>query len=469
MTFVSALALRHPARWLLWSALAIHVPIALVGAAQSRLPSYDFDRYYDIATSPGRPYVDFPVEYPPGTVLVLRTVVPAAGDRARFGVALVLLNVVADLAIVAALGWGWGLAAAAAYAVVVIPILDLFVLRADLWSTAFVTIAVAAWRRDRRIVTALCLAAGAALKLWPLAFFALLLVPARGRGRLAAVAAAAAAGAAVLAGWVWIAGWTGVYQVLTFRGARGWEIESAVGSVWMLIGQSTMRVESGAWRIGTLIGPVSILMFAAAVLPCLWCIWRGGRTSHEGAGWIGGISALLVVSAILSPQYSAWLAPAGAVAWAQGDRRLASLTALAIFLTNLVWKSFNPLVHGAMGPLVMLLARNLLLALIAVDATRLLRRAPPGRSDILPPSRDYRLPRPDWGVPGPRQPLDPAASDAAEEVSQMAKKASARREKPPAADREPSPRRASSRRLQTHRRPARRRLPETQERAPQAR
>jgi hypothetical protein len=121
---------------------------------------------------------------------------------------------------------------------------------------------------------------------------------------------------------------------------------------------------------------MSLLLVALAAPPCLWAIWRGGRTGHLGAGWIGGVSALLALSAVLSPQYAAWLAPGVAVAWAQRDRRLAIVAALAILLTNLVWKSFNPLLHGATGPLVMLLARNALLVVVAFDAARLLALAP---------------------------------------------------------------------------------------------
>jgi hypothetical protein len=376
---VSSFPLRHPARWLLWTALVIHVPIALVAATRSG-QNHDFSRYYDVATRPGRPYVDFQVEYPPGAVLSYKAVHSATGDRERFGIGLLIINVAADLAIVAALGWGWGTGAAAGYALVVIPLIDLFFLRTDLWPTALVTIAVAAWRRERRIAAGLCLVAGAALKLWPLPFFALLLVPARARGRAAAIVVAAAAGAAVLAGWLWFAGRAGVYEVLTFRSATGWEIESTVGAVWMLLDRSTMRIESDAWRIGTLTGSISILLFALAALPCLWLIWRGGRTGHVGAGWIGGISTLLALSALLSPQFAAWLAPASGIAWVERDRRLAILSALAIFLTNLVWKAFNPLLHSGTAPLVSLLARNVVLAVLAIDAARLV-----GRSERIGP------------------------------------------------------------------------------------
>lgn len=371
---------RRPAVWVLWCALAIHAPIALVAAARSSQPSYDFDRYYEIATHAGRPYLDFPVEYPPGTVLTLRALAGTAGSRESFGVGLVFLNIAADAIIVAALLWGWGLPAAACYALIVIPILDLFFLRADLWSTALVAVAVGAWQRERRIGCALALAAGAALKLWPLAFLAMLFAPGRTRGRLAPILTAAAAGLAMLLGWMRMAGWSGFYEVLTFRGAHGWEIESTVGSLWMLVSRETMRVESGAWRVGTTTGGISIAVVALAALPCVWMIWQGARTDRAGAGWVGGVAALLALSAILSPQYAAWLAPGCAIAWVQRDRSLAILGALAIFATNVIWKSFNPLVHGAAGPLALLVARNILLVIIAGLAARRLARLPVSRS-----------------------------------------------------------------------------------------
>jgi hypothetical protein len=112
-------------------------------------------------------------------------------------------------------------------------------------------------------------------------------------------------------------------------------------------------------------------------MAALWMIWRGARSGHVGAGWAGGISSLLVLSALLSPQYAAWLAPASGVAWVEGDRRVAIQTALAVFMTNLVWKAFNPLIHHAMNPLVILLARNVLLVVLAIDAARLVMSAPP--------------------------------------------------------------------------------------------
>lgn len=371
-----ALRGRRLAAWLLWISLAVHAPIAVAAIFHSRQPVADFDNYYDIGTRAGRPYLDFPVEFPVATAQAFRSLAPRAGNRERFGFTLVTLNVVADLAIVAALAWGWGIPAAACYALVVTPLLDLYFLRLDLWSTALATFAVASWRRERAVLAAVGLAAGAAFKLWPLAFLPLLIVPREGRVRVAPIAAAIAAGLVVLGAWLWVAGPRGLYQVLTFRGARGWELESTVGALWMLFDRSSMRLELGAWRIGTMIGPTAIVLFVLGGLPCLWMIWRGARTGHVGAGWAGGLGALLVCSALLSPQFSCWFAPASGVAWVERDTRVSVLTALAVFLTNLEFKSFVPLLRGEAGALALVLARNLALIVLVAVAARLLARAP---------------------------------------------------------------------------------------------
>src|SRR5262249_36548054 len=99
-------------------------------------------------------------------------------------------------------------------------------------------------------------------------------------------------------------------------------------------------------------------------------IWRGARTGHLGAGWAGGISALLALSALLSPQYASWLAPSAGIAWVEKDTRPAGLATPPGFLSNLVWKSFHPLLPGAPGTRALRNAPNLLLVAIAFDAIR---------------------------------------------------------------------------------------------------
>ena len=376
ISFVESLDRRRLAWWLLCASLSVHLPIAAVALRDSRLPDADFESYYNIATRSGRPYVDFAVEYPLATAQTFRAIAPIAGDRKRFGYSLVILSVAAAAAIAGALAWGWGIPAAACYAFVMIPLLDLFLLRFDLWPTALATIAAAAWQRDRRALAAVGFVAGGAFKLWPLLFLPLLLVASGARRRIAPLAIAIGSGLMVLAVWLWVAGPSGLYQVLTFRGARGWEIESTVGAVWMLFDRSSMRNESGAWRIGTMNAPITIVLMALGAGGCAWMIWRGARVGRLGAGWAGGISFLLFLSALLSPQFSAWMAPASGIAWAEEDRRTSVLTGLAVLATNLVFKSFSPLLHGAPRALMLVHARNILLAFLAFDVARRLTRAP---------------------------------------------------------------------------------------------
>jgi hypothetical protein len=121
---------------------------------------------------------------------------------------------------------------------------------------------------------------------------------------------------------------------------------------------------------------VSLTLFALGALPCLWMIWRGARTKHVGAGWAGGLSSLLAMSALLSPQFAVWLAPASGIAWVEGDTRIAVLTGLAVFLSNLVFKSFAPLLRGAPRALAIVQGRNLLLVCLAIIVVRLLVRSP---------------------------------------------------------------------------------------------
>jgi hypothetical protein len=161
-------------------------------------------------------------------------------------------------------------------------------------------------------------------------------------------------------------------QVLTFRGATGWQIESMVGSIAHLMDSHTLRMESGAWRIGTINSVASIAMFVAAAPVCIWSSWRGARLNRVGAGWLAGVTTLLLLSALLSAQYVIWLAPAAAIAWTEGDKRLVVLTAIAIALTQWLWSAYGSVLDGAFAALLLVVVRNAVLAAIGISAiTRL--------------------------------------------------------------------------------------------------
>ena len=360
--------MRVPPIWILTAALLIHAIVFSVSAINGPRPAGDFDRYYAIGSTPGRPYVDYQVEHPIATLLVFKSLARLPGGRASFGLAVVVLNLIADAVIVGSLVWGWGLAAAATGAAVFLPVLGLFFNRIDAWSTASAILAVAAWRHNRPIVLGCALAAGTAFKLWPLVLAALLIVPWRERRSPFAIAAFAVTAAAFGGAAIWIAGSNGIVQVLTFRGATGWQIESLVGSLVHLTDSQTPRMESGAWRIGAINGTASIAMFLAAAPICVWSSWRGARVNRIGAGWLASVTALLLLSALLSAQYVIWLAPAAAIAWADGDAHLAVLTAIAIALTQVFWSAYGSVLGGELPALTIVVARNLVLLALAVCA-----------------------------------------------------------------------------------------------------
>jgi len=196
---------------------------------------------------------------------------------------------------------------------------------------------------------------------------------------MAALAAFGASAAALGGVALWVAGAGGIMQVLTFRGATGWQIESVAGSVIHLTGSSAPRMESGSWRIGTIDRFTSIAMFAAAAPLCLWSTWRGARVNRIGAGWLAAVSALLLLSALFSPQFVIWLAPAGAIAWADEDRRLAALTVLVIVMTQIMWTSYGGVTHGDFRPMLLVVLRNATVLALAVSGVARLAASPDAR------------------------------------------------------------------------------------------
>ena len=58
---------------ILSGALLIHAVAFTISAVQSPNPAGDFDRYYEIGSTAGRPYVDYPVEHPIATRLTFKS------------------------------------------------------------------------------------------------------------------------------------------------------------------------------------------------------------------------------------------------------------------------------------------------------------------------------------------------------------------------------------------------------------
>ena len=330
-------------RWLVVALVAVRV-LALVVLlatgpdAEGSTVGGDARRYDQIATAAGVPYADVAIEYPPGSYLVVEAV---HGDtlyatQVRLG----LSQLACDLAAAAVLWWSFGRRVGVAYLLLGLPFIafPFLYLRLDLVSVALAAAGLAVLHRRRDttgdLVGGALLALGAVAKLWPAALIPLLVVERRWRALAACLAVGAAAGLA----WVGVGRVDGVVQVLSFRGADGWQVESLTGIVVHVADPARIHVDGGAWRTGSMPpGARSALtVLSLATIGLAW--WWAGRRRAAGDDRIGlryGVApaaatlALLVWAPIISPQYVLWLLPAAAVAVARGDRVLGWLTVAA--------------------------------------------------------------------------------------------------------------------------------------------
>src|SRR5207244_4328811 len=116
----------------------------------------------------------------------------------------------------------------------------------DLLSVALAVGGLALVRRRHGTVGGGLLGLACFAKIWPLVFAPAFVA----RRSWRALTAFGAVGVAGTAAWVRWAGADGPVQVLTYRGARGWQIESTVGAVLHVLAGPEAQIEEGAARIG---------------------------------------------------------------------------------------------------------------------------------------------------------------------------------------------------------------------------
>jgi dolichol-phosphate mannosyltransferase len=383
-------------RWLAAAALAA-VAVALVlltltaihlgGASRSG----DVNRFYRLGAAHGRPYVDYRVEYPILTLGVFKVIAFVTDDRHSFGLVLVWLNVAASLGIAVLLLRNWGRGAALLFLVAAVFMAHLIDARADAISTAMATGGVAALRRRRPGRAGVLLGWATLTKLWagPL----LLWSAATREGRCRRYRHAAA-GTTIGLGLVWLGlgGVRGIIEVLTYRHARGWEIETLPGLLLLARHHGGALMEAGAYRIGTVSPASRALLNVAAIGGSGLAAIRGGRVRRLGVAWIASVGALLVFSTLLSPQFIFWLLPAAAIAWSEGDRAAALTVALCAPLTGLEMHRLSWLLQARPAWLVLVGGRDvLLLAAVAISARRLARAEPRARPLPSAPLLDPRI------------------------------------------------------------------------------
>jgi hypothetical protein len=335
----------------------------------------DVRRFYKIAVSHGTPYRDFQVEYPPlmyGAIKVLDSSTLQGSIRATMWSQLLL-----DLAVAALLAWGWGRRAGVAYLILGAPFLlyPFLYLRLDLLSVALAVGGLALVRHRRPALGGTALALACFAKVWPVLLVPSLLV----RRSWRALIACLAVGVAGVAAWVAWAGTNGLVQVVSMRGATGWEIESTVGALVRALGNDTVHLQRGAWRIGTVPG-WAYLTLGGLCLVTVVAVWvlAARRRPHgamvlDGVAALGAIGAFLIFSPLLSPQFTIWMVPFAAIAAARRDRVVGGLALAIVGLSVLDLNLVVELVHTNLAvPQAVILVRNgLLVALVGVCVHRL--------------------------------------------------------------------------------------------------
>jgi hypothetical protein len=332
----------------------------------------DVRRYEQMATAEGVPYRDFQVEYPPVTFAVIKL---THGPSLGVSITLVAISqLLCDILISFILRWVWSVRTQAAYLVLGLPLVAFpFVYaRVDLATVLLVVIGLALVRRSKDASGGAVLAIAVLAKLWPFAVAPVLLVERRWRGVIALVVT----GTLILAGWLALAGTSGIQQVFSFRDATGWQVESLPGILWHLRDPSRIKFESGAFRTGIMplwarpaLNLVSLLFIGLA-----W--WGADLRRRRGAGDhvvyavapLASVLSLLIFAPILSPQYIVWMLPFAAIIVARGDRLVAGLTLAITTITTISYITVPSAAEGALYGTLPVLTRNLLLVALFVVA-----------------------------------------------------------------------------------------------------
>jgi hypothetical protein len=355
----------------------LHVAVAYALRGGAGRSGDDLDRYWEIAGAKGIPYVTYQVEHAPLTAGFFKTIAVLTGNREDFRSMMVWTMAGVDLLAAGALLWGFGPQTAAVYLLVTLPLLPLYYTRFDMLPAASVALAAAGHRRCRPTIAAVALVAAIGFKLWPLPLGGWFLRRWREpHGRRAAVTFASIV-AAFGVSWVLVGGIGGISQVVTFRGATGWQIESLVGGIVAATrGFETLRLESDAWRIGLMPPFASVALLGSGLLIACGLAWVGSADARNlGAVWLASVTTLLVFAPIISPQYMAWIAPATAIAWTEGNRRLAWLAAASALLTAVLMRAYGWLLEGSVAAVWLIILRNAALLLCAAIAARTVWRA----------------------------------------------------------------------------------------------
>jgi Protein of unknown function (DUF2029). len=337
----------------------------------------DLLRWRTIVAAPGVPYRDVRIEYPPVTLAAAEIV--SSGSVHESIATLVWSQFALDLLVAAALFYGWGRRASLAYLALGVTLVawPFVYLRLDLLPVMLASWGLALARRHRPTVGGIALGVSCFAKVWPLALFPLLAAQRRGR----ALIAASVTGVVGVVAWLAWGGIAGPRDVLTFRGAKGWQIESIGGALVRAIGNSRVRVEEGAWRVARVtplargLSDLALVMVIGATSILLARAHRPSAGIADGVATLTVVAAVLACAPILSPQYAVWLLPFAAIAAAHRLWVPALLATLVCGLSTGLMHDYRGVVRGDIGAEVMLMARNLTLVAVVIAGLILLVRS----------------------------------------------------------------------------------------------
>lgn len=362
-------------------------PAALLGAcwlavwwADTRITDVFVYRHdADLLAAGTWPYdAGFPFEYPPLALVPIWLARVLGGSGTGYETA---FGVLMGLAALGALVLADRLAGRrAAWAFAVTPLLAGAVLRThyDLVVAVALVAALLAFARARGTLAFALLGVAAMLKGFPV-----LLVPvaaawlwARG-DRAAVLRGTAAFAAVVLAVSAPFLG-QGYLDAYRFHVDRPVQVESTPAVVLYALGGSQVTgstVMPDRYGSNGLVGGAAATVEAAFGLLALatlallaWLAMRRGDPQHLLLCCAAAVLAFAALGKVLSPQYVAWLAPVGALAWAWGHRAAAVLIALAVLLTRVEFPGrYVALVEGDAGARALVAVRDaLLLAALAL-------------------------------------------------------------------------------------------------------
>ena len=353
---------------------SFRVTVLVLGVTEGQ--SSDAHRFFAIGHAPGRPYGDYAVEYPPVLVALVKFLAFATPNEHAFTIAIIATSLLAEAAIAAMIWRCWSPETALWYLTVDTGLLGLFAVRLDLLSVAFAVAAVAAARRSRPRLAAICIVLAIGLKIWPLPLALLLLavLPAADRRRYIVTGLAGAA--ALLVPWLVLGGLSGIEQVVTFRGATGWQLESVVGSFVRLFTVEPAFHSAGAQRFGHVPPGLAPALQVAALAVTVWTVTRVRSPRDIGSAWVVSVGGFLVASTLFSPQFVAWLVPAGALAWAAGDTLVAAAVAAVVLATVFENSYYAQVVVATPVATALLLVRNVAMIAAVVAAARTLQQRP---------------------------------------------------------------------------------------------